>query len=101
MALITAIAVLLTLAEQPDCAAFVVDAPGKTFRDALYPEYKANRAAMPDDLRAQVQPMCEIVAALVGPPAMRAGRNSGLSATNCRSPEQKQYLPPESHARIW
>ena len=59
-----------TLAEQPDCAAFVVDAPGKTFRDDLYPEYKANRAAMPDDLRAQVQPMCDIVQAL-GFPILR------------------------------
>jgi len=59
-----------TLAEQPDCAAFVVDAPGPTFRDALYPEYKANRSAMPDDLRAQVQPMCEIVQAL-GFPILR------------------------------
>jgi DNA polymerase-1 len=59
-----------TLAEQPDCAAFVVDAPGKTFRDDLYPDYKANRAAMPDDLRAQVEPMCEIVQAL-GFPILR------------------------------
>ena len=59
-----------TLAEQPDCAAFVVDAPGKTFRDDLYAEYKANRAAMPDDLRAQVQPMCDIVQAL-GFPILR------------------------------
>ena len=59
-----------TLAEQPDCAAFVVDAPGKTFRDDLYPDYKANRAAMPDDLRAQVQPMCDIVQAL-GFPILR------------------------------
>jgi DNA polymerase I len=59
-----------TLAERPDCAAFVVDAPGKTFRDDLYPEYKANRAAMPDDLRAQVMPMCEIVQAL-GFPILR------------------------------
>src|SRR5690349_19029499 len=59
-----------TLAEQPDCAAFVVDAPGKTFRDDLYPEYKANRSAMPDDLRAQVQPMCDIVQAL-GFPILR------------------------------
>ena len=59
-----------TLKERPDCAAFVVDAPGKTFRDDLYPEYKANRAAMPDELRAQVQPMCEIVQAL-GFPLLR------------------------------
>jgi DNA polymerase-1 len=53
-----------TLKEQPAYVAFVVDAPGKTFRDDLYPDYKANRAAMPDDLRAQVQPMCDIVNAL-------------------------------------
>ncbi|AKC86920.1 DNA polymerase I [Pseudoxanthomonas suwonensis] len=53
-----------TLKERPDYVAFVVDAPGKTFRDDLYPEYKANRPPMPDELRAQVQPMCEIVHAL-------------------------------------
>ncbi|MET0288961.1 MAG: DNA polymerase I [Pseudoxanthomonas sp.] len=53
-----------TLKERPEYVAFVVDAPGKTFRDDLYPEYKANRAAMPDDLRAQVEPMCRIVHAL-------------------------------------
>ena len=59
-----------TLKEQPDFVAFVVDAPGKTFRDALYPEYKANRPPMPDDLRAQVQPMCDVVQAL-GIPILR------------------------------
>ncbi len=53
-----------TLKERPDCAAFVVDAPGRTFRDDLYPEYKANRPPMPDELRAQLQPMCDIVEAL-------------------------------------
>ena len=58
------------LKEQPDCAAFVVDAPGPTFRDALYPQYKANRPPMPDELRAQVQPMCDIVQAL-GFPILR------------------------------
>ncbi|RZA35913.1 MAG: DNA polymerase I [Lysobacteraceae bacterium] len=59
-----------TLKENPEYLAFVVDAPGKTFRDDLYPLYKANRAAMPDDLRAQVLPMCEIVKAL-GMPILR------------------------------
>ena len=53
-----------TLKEKPDHVAFVVDAPGRTFRDDLYPAYKANRPPMPDELRAQVQPMCEIVHAL-------------------------------------
>src|SRR5690606_32950542 len=53
-----------TLKEKPDYIAFVVDAPGKTFRDELYPEYKANHPPMPDDLRVQVQPMCDVVEAL-------------------------------------
>ncbi|MDV3255687.1 MAG: DNA polymerase I [Lysobacter sp.] len=52
------------LKEQPDYIAYVVDAPGKTFRDDLDPQYKANRPPMPDELRAQVQPMCDIVQAL-------------------------------------
>src|SRR5690606_22516271 len=50
-----------TRKEKPDSGAFVGDAPGKTFRDALYPDCKATRPPMPDELRAQVQPMCEIV----------------------------------------
>ena len=53
-----------TLKEKPDYVAFVVDAPGKTFRDEMYPDYKANRPPMPDDLRTQVQPMCDVVEAL-------------------------------------
>jgi DNA polymerase-1 len=53
-----------TLKAQPEYLAFVSDAPGPTFRDELYDQYKANRPPMPDDLRAQVQPMLAIVAAL-------------------------------------
>ncbi|GAB1595193.1 DNA polymerase I [Lysobacter claricitrinus] len=52
------------LAEKPDFVAYVVDASGPTFREALDPQYKANRPPMPDDLRAQVQPLCDIVTAL-------------------------------------
>ncbi len=59
-----------TLKERPECAAFVMDAPGPTFRDELYPAYKANRAPTPDDLRAQIEPMLQIVAAL-GFPILR------------------------------
>jgi DNA polymerase-1 len=58
------------LKEKPEYAAFVVDAPGKTFRDALYADYKATRSPMPDDLRVQVEPMLELVAAL-GFPILR------------------------------
>ena len=53
-----------TLKSRPDYLAFVADAPGATFRDALYDQYKANRPSMPDDLRSQVQPMLSIVGAL-------------------------------------
>ncbi len=65
-----------TLKQKPDYAAFVQDAPGRTFRDDLYAAYKANRAPMPDDLRAQVEPMLAIVAAL-GFPILR---ESGVEA---------------------
>jgi DNA polymerase-1 len=47
--------------------ACVFDAPGKTFRDEEYPQYKANRPPMPDDLAAQIAPLKEIVAALGWP----------------------------------
>ncbi|MFC3109802.1 DNA polymerase I [Undibacterium arcticum] len=41
--------------------ACVFDAKGKTFRDDLYPQYKAQRASMPDDLRLQIEPIHEAV----------------------------------------
>jgi DNA polymerase-1 len=44
--------------------AVVFDAKGKTFRDDIYPEYKANRPPMPDELRAQVEPIHDIVLAM-------------------------------------
>ncbi|MCB1979164.1 MAG: DNA polymerase I, partial [Burkholderiaceae bacterium] len=47
-----------------DYAVCVFDAPGPTFRDALYPEYKQHRSPMPDDLRAQIPPIHEVVALL-------------------------------------
>ena len=59
-----------TLKARPDYVAFVSDAPGPTFRNALYELYKANRPPMPDDLRTQVDPMLAIVGAL-GFPILR------------------------------
>jgi DNA polymerase-1 len=56
--------------EQPAHIAVVFDAPGKTFRDDLYAEYKATRPPMPDELRAQVQPILDAVEAL-GLPLLR------------------------------
>ena len=47
----------------PQRIAVVFDAPGRTFRDELFAEYKAQRPAMPDDLRAQVAPLLEIIGA--------------------------------------
>ncbi|MFZ4623109.1 MAG: DNA polymerase I [Rhodoferax sp.] len=44
-----------------DFAACVFDAKGPTFRDDLYPAYKAQRSPMPDDLRAQIEPIHEVV----------------------------------------
>ena len=50
-----------------DYAACVFDAKGKTFRDDLYPEYKANRPPMPEDLAVQVAPLKEAIATLGWP----------------------------------
>ncbi len=58
--------------ESPDRIAVVFDAPGRTFRDDLFDQYKAHRAPMPDDLRAQVQPLLDAVAAM-GLPVLRIG----------------------------
>ena len=48
---------------KPDYFAVVFDAPGKTFRDEWYPQYKANRAPMPEDLIAQIEPLHAMVRA--------------------------------------
>jgi DNA polymerase-1 len=55
---------------EPDLVAVVMDAPGKTFRDDLYAEYKANRPPMPDDLREQIEPLHQSIEAL-GLPLLR------------------------------
>ncbi len=54
-------------------SAVVFDAPGKTFRDEWYPEYKATRSAMPDDLARQIAPIHEVVRALGWPILMIDG----------------------------
>jgi len=56
--------------ESPQRVAVVFDAPGRTFRDDLFEQYKAHRAPMPDDLRSQLQPLLEAVHAL-GLPLLR------------------------------
>ena len=56
--------------ESPERIAVVFDAPGRTFRDDLFEQYKAHRPPMPDDLRSQMQPLLEAVAAM-GLPLLR------------------------------
>jgi DNA polymerase-1 len=53
--------------------ACVFDAKGPTFRDHLYPQYKANRSAMPEDLVAQIEPIHAVVKALGWPVIMVSG----------------------------
>ncbi|MDQ5946999.1 MAG: polymerase, partial [Pseudomonadota bacterium] len=53
--------------------ACVFDAKGKTFRDDWYPEYKANRPPMPDDLVRQIAPLHECIEALGWPLIMESG----------------------------
>ncbi|MDP3207117.1 MAG: DNA polymerase I [Methylotenera sp.] len=56
-----------------DYSACVFDAKGKTFRDDIFPDYKANRASMPDDLRPQIEPLHEAIKALGWPLIMENG----------------------------
>ncbi|MBZ0104762.1 MAG: DNA polymerase I [Sulfuricella denitrificans] len=52
---------------QADYSACVFDAKGKTFRDDLYPDYKANRPPMPSDLAAQIEPLHDSIRAMGWP----------------------------------
>ena len=66
----------LILQYQPSHAAVVFDAKGKTFRDELFEHYKSHRPPMPDDLRAQIEPLHKMVKAM-GLPLMAV---SGVEA---------------------
>lgn len=61
---------------EPDHIAVVFDAPGKTFRDEMFADYKANRPPMPDDLRAQIEPSLAAIEAL----GIRVVRIAGVEA---------------------
>ncbi len=54
----------LLLQYHPSHVAVVFDAKGKTFRDELFAEYKSHRPPMPDDLRAQIEPLHQMVKAM-------------------------------------
>ena len=49
---------------QSDYVTVVFDAPGKTFRNDLYDQYKAHRPSMPDDLRVQIEPLHNLIRAM-------------------------------------
>ena len=62
------------VSQYPDSRiAVIFDAKGKTFRDDIYPEYKANRPSMPDDLRSQIEPIHNIIRAMGMPLIMIEG----------------------------
>jgi DNA polymerase-1 len=58
---------------QPTHMAVVFDAKGKTFRDDIYDQYKANRPPMPDELRSQIEPLHTIVKAMGFPIIVEPG----------------------------
>ena len=57
---------------QSDYVTVVFDAPGKTFRNDLYQDYKAHRPPMPDDLRVQIEPLHHLIRAMGLPLIMEA-----------------------------
>ncbi len=58
---------------QTDYITVVFDAPGKTFRNDLYSEYKSHRPPMPDDLRVQIEPLHRLIRAMGLPLIMESG----------------------------
>jgi DNA polymerase-1 len=79
---------------RPQHIAVVFDAPGKTFRDQLFAEYKAQRPGMPDELRAQVPPLLAIIEAqglpLLREPGVEADDVIGTLA--CRAARAGQQV---------
>jgi DNA polymerase I len=78
--------------QYPDShVAVVFDAKGKTFRDEIYPEYKATRASMPDDLRSQVAPIHQMIKAMGFPFLMVEGVEADdVIGTLARQATEKQ-----------
>ncbi len=79
---------------KPDFIACIFDAKGKTFRDEIYSEYKANRPSMPIDLAVQIDPLYECVEAL-GIPLVSI---SGVEADDVIATLTKQGL--SSHTEV-
>ena len=64
---------------EPERIAVIFDAPGKTFRDDLYKDYKANRPPMPEDLRPQIEPLLEAIKADLQLDDAQLGYLSGIA----------------------
>ena len=73
---------------RPDYLAVIFDAPGKNFRHESFAEYKANRPPMPDDLRAQLEPLDELIDAL----GVKRVRVSGVEADDVIATLARQAL---------
>ena len=73
----------------PEHVAVVFDAPGKTFRDELFEQYKAHRPPMPDDLRPQIEPLIAAVEAS-GIPVLRI---EGVEADDVIGTLARRALP--------
>ena len=73
-----------------DYIAVVFDAPGKTFRNDLYADYKAHRPPMPEDLRVQIEPLHTIIRAMGLPLIIESGIEADdvLGVLACRAAEQ-------------
>ena len=75
-----------------DYSACVFDAKGKTFRNDLYPEYKSNRSAMPEDLVAQIKPLHEAIIAMGWPIIIKEGVEADdVIGTLCKEATQYQF----------
>ena len=81
---------------KPDFAACIFDAHGKTFRDAIYSDYKANRPPMPEDLASQVEPIHEMIKALGWPllqgPGIEADDVIGTLAAQAQAAGIKVFI---------
>lgn len=79
---------------QPPHIAVVFDAPGRTFRDELFTEYKAHRPGMPDELRAQIEPLMEVIRAQ-GLPLLRVAgveADDVIGTLACRAAQAGQQV---------
>ncbi len=79
---------------QPRRIAVVFDAPGKTFRDELFTAYKAHRPTMPDELRAQIEPLLSIIRAQ-GLPLLRVAgveADDVIGTLACRAAQAGQSV---------